>query len=202
MHDVLTGFKFIGEVIKNHEEGDEVGEYIFGFEESYGYLFGSYARDKDAVGATMMICEMTAYYKERGMTLSDALDALYEKYGYFAEQNADIYMEGVGGIERRVRAMARLRENPPSEIGGARVVVSGDLLAGTVTDLVSGAVQPSGLPASDVLSYILEGGDKVIVRPSGTEPKVKIYFMAHADSAEAIQEKLARYTADADKLVY
>ncbi len=199
LYDVLTGFKFIGEVIKNYETENKPGRFLLGFEESYGYLLGSYARDKDAVGAAMMICEMTAYYSARGMTLSDALESLYETYGYFREGMLDIYMEGLDGITRRQRVMQNLRENAPATIGGLKVETVGDLKAQTYVNLATGAVTPSGLPSSDVLIFILSGGDKVIVRPSGTEPKIKIYFLVSAETREQAEPKLTAYMADAKR---
>ncbi len=197
LYDVLTGFKFIGEVIKNYEAEKKPGNFLLGFEESYGYLMGTYARDKDAVGAAMMICEMTAHYAARGMTLSDALENLYETYGYYRDGVTDIYMEGLDGIARRRRVMESLRTNPPAAIGGEKIEVVSDLAAGTVTTLATGDVSPTGLPKSDVLIYRLATGDKVIVRPSGTEPKIKIYFLLHAENAAAAEPKLAAYMQDA-----
>ena len=197
LYDVLTGFKFIGEVIKNYEKSGAPGKFLQGFEESYGYLFGTYARDKDAVGATMMITEMTAFYKKQGMTLSDALEALYRTYGYYREGVVDIAMEGLDGLERRRRVTAHLRDNPPAAIGGVRVVRIGDYAKGTITDLATGAQTPTGMPLSEVLYYTLENGDKIVVRPSGTEPKIKIYFLLHAERPEQLDGKLAAYREDA-----
>ncbi len=197
LYDVLTGFKFIGEVIKNYERAGKPGRFLLGFEESYGYLTGSYARDKDAVGAALMICEMTAFYSKQGLTLCDALEELYKTYGYYREGMTDIYMEGLDGIERRKRVMSTLRENPPKMIGGHKVARVGDFAARTYTDLATGEKTDSGLPASDVLVYILDDGDKVIVRPSGTEPKIKIYFLTHAENAAAAEPKLKAYMEDA-----
>jgi phosphoglucomutase len=201
LHDVLTGFKFIGEVIKNYEAKGEESAFLLGFEESYGYLFGSYARDKDAVGASLMILEMTAFYKKQGMTLSDALDKLYEYYGVYGERMIDIYMEGLDGIEKRRRVMLSLRENPPKEFGGCKVAKVGDYKAMTVTDNETGNVESTGQPASDVLYYTLASGDKIIVRPSGTEPKIKIYILLHSDSREALDSKAALYEKDAKKMM-
>ncbi len=197
LHDVLTGFKYIGEVIKNYEASGADGSFIFGFEESYGYLFGSYARDKDAVGATMMICEMTAYYRKKNMTLSDALCAIYEKYGLYMEDMTDIYMEGLDGITRRVETMKALRDNPPATIGGVAVSLVGDYSKCRITNVKTGDVTDTGLIPSDVLYYTLENGDKVIVRPSGTEPKIKIYFLCHGDDKVSLCEKLKAYKTDA-----
>jgi phosphoglucomutase len=197
LYDVLTGFKYIGEVIKNYETENREGEFLLGFEESYGYLFGSYARDKDAVGATMMICEMTAYYKKKNMTLSDALSDLYKRYGLYKEEMLDIYMEGLDGIERRRKTMSDLRENPPKKIGGVKVSSIGDYSAGYVYNLETNTKEPTNLIKSDVLYYTLENGDKIIVRPSGTEPKIKIYFLTHGDDETALKNKIETYKKDA-----
>ena len=200
LHDVLTGFKFIGEVIKNYEaEGKDDG-FVLGFEESYGYLLGSYARDKDAVEASMMILEMTAYYKKRGMTLSDALAELYKAYGFYAERMIDIYMEGLDGIERRKRVMQTLRDNPPKNIGGADVLLVGDYKAGTIVNQKDGSVKSTGQPSSDVLYYTLDNEDKIIVRPSGTEPKIKIYILAHGDDMDTLNAKAEKYSTDSKRM--
>ena len=201
LHDVLTGFKFIGEVIKNYEAEGNASGFLLGFEESYGYLGGAYARDKDAVEASMLILEMTADYKKRGMTLIDALAALYETYGYFAEGVTDIYMEGLDGIEKRRRLMQSLRTAPPQSFGGFAVCRIGDYLSGCFTDLATGEREETGLPSSDVLYFVLENEDKIIVRPSGTEPKVKMYFLAHGEDKKALNEKNSAYKADALALV-
>ena len=199
LYNVLTGFKFIGEVIKNHEaEGH--GTFMLGFEESYGYLKGTYARDKDAVCAAMLAVEMAAYYKAKNMTLYDALQNIYVKYGYYGEKSMDVYMEGLDGIERRTRTMKNLRENPPADICGNAVSFVGDYLAETIT-YKDGKTAPTGLPKSDVLYYGLENGDVAVVRPSGTEPKIKIYYLANDKSAEALAAKLEKYASETDKLV-
>ena len=200
LYNVLTGFKFIGEVIKNCER-EGVGTFLLGFEESYGYLKGTYARDKDAVCASMLIGEMTAYYKKRGMTLSMALDTLYEKYGYFMEGVRDVYMEGLDGIARRKRVMDNLRDNPPSEIGGIKVCAIGDYIKQTVTSLADGTVESTGLPKSDVLRYILENGDIAVIRPSGTEPKIKMYFLASEKTKESLFAKVEKYIGGSDALL-
>lgn len=200
IHGVLTGFKYIGETIKKYELRGEKDGFLLGFEESYGYLLGSYARDKDAVGAALAILEMTAYYKKQGKTLLEALSALYEKYGFFGERTIDIYMEGLDGIERRRRVMSALRDTPPTELAGVPVSVIGDYLRGSFVALKTGAEEPTGQPASDVLSYTLATGDKMIVRPSGTEPKIKIYILASADNDAALQAKVENYSAAARKI--
>lgn len=200
LHEVLTGFKFIGEVIKNYEARGEADRFLLGFEESYGYLTGTYARDKDAVGASLMILEMTAYYRKRGMTLIDALDELYKTYGYYRESTIDIYMEGLDGIARRKRVMDSLRISAPHRIGGVQIRKNGDFRTGKVTDLVTGDETSTGQPSSDVLYYTLENGDKIVVRPSGTEPKIKIYVLAHGDDMDTLEKKIAEYTADAKRM--
>ncbi len=185
MFNVLTGFKFIGEVIKNHEKSGE-GSFLFGFEESYGYLKGTYARDKDAVVAAMLICEMTAYYYSKNMTLCDALENLFAKYGFCKEFNVEIYMEGVDGPAKMAALLDGMRANTPSELGGVKVTTFGDYQAQTFTELASGEKISTGLPKSNMLCFKLENGDVIIVRPSGTEPKVKFYFLVIAnDQAEA-----------------
>ena len=197
LYDVLTGFKFIGEVIKNLKDDDA---FLLGFEESYGYLLGAYARDKDAVEASMMILEMAAYYKTKNMTLIDALDSLYNKYGYYSEKTVDIYMEGLDGIEKRKRVMKSLRDNPPAAFGEARVVAVGDYIKGEKTDVLDGSIEKLNQPKSDVLYYWLENEDKVVVRPSGTEPKIKIYLLAHGNDARGVKEKLVKYENDAKRM--
>ena len=193
LYNVLTGFKFIGEVIKNHEIAGH-GTFLLGFEESYGYLKGTYARDKDAVVASLLICEMAAYYKTRHMTLIDALEEIFEKYGYFRESVISISMDGLDGTERMAAMMSDLRSNPPSEIGGKKVAIYKDFLEEKAIDFRSGAAYGTGLPKSDVLYYLMEDENLVVVRPSGTEPKVKVYILANGkDEAEA--------TANADACI-
>ena len=144
---------------------------------------------------------MTAYYRTKGMTLATALEALFEEYGYYREGVSDIYMEGLDGIARRGRIMQNLRDNIPAEIGGVRVVRVGDYATGKVTDVTTGACEPTGLPESDVLRYELENGDVTIVRPSGTEPKIKIYFLASAETQEALDAQVDKYIATKDALL-
>ncbi len=198
MYNVLTGFKFIGEVIKNHEQEGH-GAFLFGFEESYGYLKGTYARDKDAVNASMLICEMTAYYQAKGMTLSDALDALFDKYGYCYETNRELYMEGIDGAEKMAALMNGLRNDPPKSFGSASVVLVGDYLAQTITK--DGVSRPTGLPSSNVLYYELENGDVIVVRPSGTEPKVKFYYLLLAENQADAEAKLEAYLNVIDRYI-
>ena len=183
IHNVLTGFKFIGEVIKNYE-AKGYGDFMLGFEESYGYLKGTYARDKDAVVATMLICEMAAYYMQKNMTLYDALLALYEKYGYYFEGVQNIYMEGLDGKEKMDAFMENLRTNPPKTMGGIKVTSVRDYKTGIITDVETGKTEPTGLPSSNVLYYVNANGDVVVVRPSGTEPKLKLYFLVNGETPE------------------
>ncbi|MBE6612636.1 MAG: phospho-sugar mutase [Ruminococcaceae bacterium] len=200
LHNVLTGFKFIGEVIKKYETTGH-DNYIFGFEESYGYLKGTYARDKDSVVAAMLLCEMAAYYKTKNMTLCDAMDALYERYGYFGEGASNIYMEGLDGIEKMKALMNRLRNNPPAELAGYRIIERRDYLNDTVLDIDTGKVTSTGLPTSNVLYYKTEENDVIVIRPSGTEPKIKLYILVNGDSAEDVSAKIAAYDKVTDTWV-
>ena len=197
IHNVLTGFKFIGEVIKNYEKAGH-GNFLFGFEESYGYLKGTYARDKDAVVAAMLICEMTAFYKAKNMTLSDALNALFEKYGFCYETNVEIYMEGLDGAARMAALMDGMRKNPPAKFGSEPVKMIADYLTDTVTE--DGKVRPTGLPRSNVLYYRLQNGDVIVARPSGTEPKIKFYYLLEAQDRTAAEAKLKSYQETLDAL--
>lgn len=197
LHNVLTGFKFIGEVIKNYE-ADGYGSFILGFEESYGYLKGTYARDKDAVVASMLICEMAAYYKTKGMTLYDALLSLYERYGFYHEKTESIVMKGLDGLEKMKELMADLRENTPCVIGGVQVCAVRDYLSGEITDLKTKEVTPTGLPQSNVLYYELENGDVIVIRPSGTEPKIKIYCLTHGKDQSECEAKVKGYMQTAN----
>lgn len=184
MADLLTGFKYIGELVTELEEKGEADRYVLGLEESYGYLTGIHARDKDGVNAAMIICEMAAYYKTKGMTLWQFMNSVYEKYGYFFNQLDNYAFEGAAGMQKMADMMESLRNEPPVEICGSKVIWQGDYKAGETTD---GA---TGLPKSNVLSYRMESGDAVIVRPSGTEPKIKIYITAKASSREEAENKL------------
>ncbi len=197
MHNVLTGYKFIGEVIKNYEKTGD-GTFLFGFEESYGYLKGTYARDKDAVVASMLICEMTAFYRAKGMTLSDALSALFEKYGFCYETNVEIYMEGLNGASRMAAMMDALRNDPPATFGGEPVALIGDYQKQTI--LEDGKESSTGLPRANVLYYRLKNGDVIVVRPSGTEPKIKFYYMLEAKDRADAEKKVKAYQETLDKL--
>ena len=183
LFNVLTGFKFIGEVIKNHDDIGN-GHYLFGFEESYGYLKGTYARDKDSVVAVMLIVEMAAYYKAKGMSLYDALCAMYEKYGYYKERTVNLVFDGFDAAERMSNFMKNIRASIPESVGGKKVLAIRDYLAETVTDLATGKVTGTGLPASDVVYFELEDSNVLVIRPSGTEPKIKIYLLLNGSSSE------------------
>ena len=194
MYDVLTGFKFIGEVIKNHlAEGH--GTFLLGFEESYGYLKGTYARDKDAVVAALLICEMAAYYKARGMTLCDARAELFEKYGYYIEKTENFSFDTPDGAERMAAVTRGLRECAPKEIAGKKVISIRDYKSGKIVNTVTGEETDTGLPSSDILYYTCDGCITV-VRPSGTEPKLKMYFMANGKSVEEAENNIKEALAD------
>ena len=192
LHNVLTGFKFIGGVIADYEKAGK-GAYLFGFEESYGYLKGGHARDKDAVVASMLCAEMAAYYHNKGMTLIDAMDALYEKYGVYREKTVDVYMEGLDGLARMKALMDGLRAAAPVDIAGEKVVEVRDYKSAVITDLISGQTRDTGLPVSDVLYYRTEKDNVVVIRPSGTEPKVKMYLLLHAPTVAEADALLAAF---------
>lgn len=187
--DVLTGFKYIGEKIKEFEE--ESGKnFIFGFEESYGYLAGTFVRDKDGVVACSLICEMAAYYKSRGMSLYDGIVELYEKYGYYKEDLASITLKGIEGSQRIKEIMEDLRSNPPKSVSGLNVVKVKDYVERVSKDLASGKTEEIQLPKSNVIQLILEDESIVTARPSGTEPKIKFYFATVGESLEDAEGKL------------
>ncbi|WP_129700842.1 phospho-sugar mutase [Anaerostipes caccae] len=190
--EVLTGFKFIGQQMLNFENTGK-GTYLFGLEESYGCLIGTYARDKDAVSATVALCEAAAYYMTQGKTLWDAMTDIYEKYGYYLDKVKALEFAGLDGAEKIQNMLKSLRENPPKEIGGLKVLKSRDYQNDTITDLTTGETVPTGLPASNVLYYELENNAWLCVRPSGTEPKIKFYYGVKGSSmedAEAIGAKI------------
>lgn len=189
--DVLTGFKFIGQQILEFEKTG-IGTYLFGFEESYGCLIGTYARDKDAIVATMALCEAAAYYKTLGKTLWDAMIDMYEKYGYYKDDIQSITLKGIEGLEKIQNILETLRKEPPAEIGGYGVQRARDYKAGTIKDLRTGETSDTGLPASNVLYYELENDAWVCVRPSGTEPKVKFYYGIKGNSLENADEISAK----------
>lgn len=198
--EVLTGFKFIGEKIKQFEE-DHSKTFVFGFEESYGCLAGTYARDKDAVGAAMLVCEMAAYYKNRGMTLYDALNELYRKYGVYREGVKSVTLKGIDGAEQIQKIMAYLRSNTPKEFAGYRTVWKKDYKTKEFVNMVTGEKAESSLPVSDVLYYNLEDGAWLCVRPSGTEPKIKFYMGVKGDSLKEAEAKVSDMEKAVDELL-
>lgn len=192
--NVLTGFKYIGEQIHLLEEKGEEARFIFGFEESYGYLAGTYVRDKDAIVASMLICEMAAYYRSKGTSVLERLEAIYRQYGRWLHKVDSFAFEGLSGMDTMKAIMAKLRGEGLHEVAGHKVVKAADYQAREVKDMCTGAVQPTGLPAANVLTYWLDDGSSVIVRPSGTEPKIKVYYSTKGDTlsgAEAAQAQLA-----------
>ena len=199
--DTFTGFKFMAEK-KNALEATGEGKVIFSYEESYGYMLGDYVRDKDAVTASMMLTEMAAWYAGQGMTLFDALEALYKKYGYYAEKTHNLVMPGLDGLKDMANLMKSLRENPPKEISGVKVAAYKDYKTGTVTDAETGAQSTMELKNSNVLRFELADGTSMIVRPSGTEPKIKVYVLTQGkDAADAAAniEKYGKWVATLQK---
>ncbi len=193
--EVLTGFKYIGEQIKFFEQQNTY-HYVFGLEESYGCLAGTYARDKDACVAVMMLCEVAAYYKQQGKTLWDAMIEMYEKYGYYKEALATLTLKGIDGASRIQEMMSEQRKNPPKELGGLKVRAVRDYKTNVRKDLLTGEEEPTGLPASKVLYYELEDHAWCCVRPSGTEPKIKFYFGVKGNSLEDAEVKLEALKRD------
>ena len=193
--EVLTGFKFIGEQIKIFEQENRY-HYVFGMEESYGCLAGTYARDKDACVAVMMLCEVAAYYKTQGKTLCDAMEEMYQKYGFYQEGLATVTMKGMDGAKQIENLMAEQRKNPPKELGGFQVLRVRDYKEDKVTDMQTKQETKTGLPISNVIYYELENNAWCCVRPSGTEPKIKYYFGVKGDSAADAKEKLAKLKSD------
>ena len=186
--EVLTGFKFIGQQILGFENSGK-GTYLFGFEESYGCLIGTYARDKDAIVATMALCEAAAYYKTQGKTLWDAMIDMYEEFGYYKDAIQSVTMKGIEGLAKIQEIMSTLRSNAPAEIGGYKVLAVRDYKEDTIRDVETGEVKPTGLPKSNVLYYDLSDDAWVCVRPSGTEPKVKFYYGVKGTSLEDADKK-------------
>ncbi len=193
-YDTFTGFKFMAEK-KNAIEAAGEGKVIFSYEESYGYMLGDYVRDKDAVTASMLLTEMAAWYYAQGMTLFDALEALYEKYGHYAEKTHNLVMPGLDGLADMAKLMKSLREEPPAEISGVAVAVRKDYADGTVTDCASGAKSRMELSGSNVLRFELADGTTILVRPSGTEPKIKVYILTKGTDAAECDANIAKYSA-------
>ncbi len=198
---VLTGFKYIGEQILNLEQNGEEDRFIFGFEESYGYLAGTYVRDKDAVVASMLICEMASYYKTNGSSLLKRLLELYKQYGYYLNKVDSFEFEGLSGMQTMQGIMDKFRSEPPKEIAGLSVLKIEDYLASTITNTKENSQTPITLPKANMLIYRLSGKASAIVRPSGTEPKIKIYYSTMADSAQSAEELRGKIAAAIKPLV-
>ena len=192
-YDTFTGFKFMAEK-KNALEAAGEGKVIFSYEESYGYMLGDYVRDKDAVTASMLLTEMAAWYAAQGMTLFDALEKLYEKYGHYAEKTYNLVMPGLDGLKDMAQLMKNLRENPPAEISGVKVVTRKDYTDGSVVDCATGAKSAMELSGSNVLRFELADGTTILVRPSGTEPKIKVYILTIGKDETERDENLAKYS--------
>ena len=189
--EVLTGFKYIGQqILKTEKEGR--GTYLFGLEESYGCLIGTYARDKDAISATVALCEAAAYYKMKNMTLWDAMVAMYDKYGYYKDAVKAIELKGIEGLAKIQEILESLRKNPPVKVGDYQVISARDYKLDTIKDMATGEVKPTGLPSSNVLYYDMNDGAWLCVRPSGTEPKVKFYYGIKGTSLEDADAKSAK----------
>ena len=199
MVNVLTGFKFIAEQIKNYEETN-AHTFMFGFEESYGYLVQPFVRDKDAIQAVLLLTEVAAHFKSEGKTLYDGLQALYEKYGYFLEKTISVTVQGLEGPAKIKALLDGLRKEVPSNFGGIKVAVAQDFAVNQQVD-AQGVVSEIGLPTSNVLKYILEDGSWIAVRPSGTEPKIKFYMGVKAATQEEAQEKLVKFQKDLDAYI-
>lgn len=199
MVNVLTGFKFIAEQIKNYEETN-AHTFMFGFEESYGYLVQPFVRDKDAIQAVLLLTEVAAHFKSEGKTLYDGLQALYEKYGYFLEKTISVTVQGLEGPAKIKALLDGLRKEVPSNFGGIKVALAQDFSVNQQVD-TQGVVSEIGLPTSNVLKYILEDGSWIAVRPSGTEPKIKFYMGVKAATQEEAEEKLAKFQKDLDAYI-
>ena len=199
MFDTFTGFKFMAEK-KNALEQSGEGKVLFSYEESYGYMMGDYVRDKDAVTASLLLTEMAAWYATQGMTLYDALDVLYEKYGWYGEKTHNLVMPGLDGLEKMANLMKSLRENPPAAISGVAVVRRKDYADGSVVDCATGAVSAMELKGSNVLRYELADGTTILVRPSGTEPKIKVYVLTIGKDAAERDANVKKYGEWAEAL--
>ena len=190
--DTFTGFKFMGERIAQWEASGSY-KYIFAFEESYGYMVGDYVRDKDAVTAAMLVAEMAAHYHKKGMTLLDAMYALYEKYGWFKEHTINLVMPGLDGLQKMQALMAKLRNEPPMKLAGQELIRLRDYKDGSVFVNGLGKVDKTPISGSDVLYFEMADGCSFIIRPSGTEPKIKIYILARGENEAQCDERMNRY---------
>lgn len=199
--NVLTGFKFIGEQITLLAEKGEQNRYILGFEESYGYLAGDYARDKDAVVASMLICEMVAYYKSKGQNLEDVMNGIYDKFGYYAASQKSFTCEGQSGMAQIAAIMERLHKNAITELDGKKIVKISDYELSLTKDIVTGEETAITLPKSNVISFTFDDNSYIIVRPSGTEPKIKLYIGAVGETKETAEEKLRLFEEMGTKLL-
>ena len=199
LEDTFTGFKFMAERVAEWEKAGSY-EYIFAYEESYGYMMGDYVRDKDAVTASMMVAEMAAYYFDKGMNLKQAMESLYEKYGQFAEKTLNLVMPGLDGLDKMKSIMAKLRKEPPTEISGTEVLKIRDYSDGSITVPALGVVGETHIKGSNVLYFELDDGCNFIVRPSGTEPKIKVYILSSGETAAECSEKIEKYTEFAENL--
>lgn len=199
--NLLTGFKYIGELITNLEEEGRADDFVMGFEESYGYLAGTHARDKDAVVGSMMICEMASYYKMQGKSLVEVMDDIYSEFGYYCNIVKSYEFEGAAGMEKMAQIMNSLRENPPTEFAGTPVTYIGDYMTSTAKYLDTGREEKIDLPKSNVLAYKTADGNSVIVRPSGTEPKIKTYITAIGKTKETAQQTADKLIADTVKFM-
>lgn len=201
LRNVLTGFKYIGEQILELEEKGEENRYIFGFEESYGYLSGTYVRDKDAVVASMLICEMAAYYKKQGKSLCDVINGLYQKYGLYKNTTLSFDFPGAQGMQKMQSIMTSLRTEAISEIADRKVTTVNDYLERYTLDVATSAKEPINLPKANVISFALEDGSSITVRPSGTEPKIKLYITAVGKNEIDAQELAKRLTSEGEKMM-
>lgn len=198
--NLLTGFKYIGELITNLEKEGRASDFVMGFEESYGYLAGTHARDKDAVVASMLICEMAAYYKTKNMNLVDVMNSLYDEFGYYCNEVKSYTFEGAAGMEKMAQIMDTLRQNPPKTIGDFAVTAVSDYKTSKTT-FTDGGEEKIELPKSNVLAFALENGNKVIVRPSGTEPKIKAYLTAVGNDKESASKIAKTLESAADEFM-
>ena len=199
LEDTFTGFKFMAERVAEWEKAGSY-KYIFAYEESYGYMMGDYVRDKDAVTASMMVAVMAAYYFDKGMNLKQAMESLYEKYGQFAEKTLNLVMPGLDGLDKMKSIMAKLRKEPPTEISGTEVLKIRDYSDGSITVPALGVVGETHIKGSNVLYFELDDGCNFIVRPSGTEPKIKVYILSSGETAAECSEKIEKYTEFAENL--
>ena len=198
--ETLTGFKYIGQQILNFETKGE-GTYLFGFEESYGCLIGTHARDKDAIVATMALCEAAAYYRSKDMTLWDVMIDMYDRYGYYLDGIETLTLKGIDGKEKITSIMDHLKAHTPEQVAGYKVLWARNYDNDTATNMLNKAVLPTGLPKSNVVYYDLEGGAWLCVRPSGTEPKIKFYYGIVGDSIENAHELADKFGQEVLKMI-